>query len=455
MPDIAFEMKLEYLHGESIAITIVNNSDDTYYYQRHYPACYNLKFFDDPVKERTYPEETRPLEPGEFLVPEGTHCDMVTEDALPPGARTTLLVWERQLCEVHLWGCLESVPAGPGTYRIEGRFSTKREVVGYSKEDDRGTTTAEWSFAIAEPPPIEDTFDLQLIAPETINQGEWLEGLDVILTDTSGQLREFASGAGILDFEVTDARGNVIWQNLKVIPLPLVFRTIHPYDVLSVADMHMAAPGKWDLRDPNGIPVEPGEYQLTGIVSLGGARMTTAAQTLTVLPAPLPDYAHSMQLELLAPPTFATGQPVPLDMRVTNTGNAPVSLLWSGGGQFPPFHYLDILIYRDDAVIWRASLAHGLRGSGDFILAPGEGRTMSSLFEGYGAPWFWDQSQGCGDNRDGACEDFVGPGTYIIRGAASVTPPWVLEQDPPFTLKFTTVTTPPQELIIVSASAQE
>jgi hypothetical protein len=455
-PDIRFEMKHEYLQGDSIEVAIVNHSSETYYYQSHYPACYNLKFFDDSTEQRPDPreapdQEARLLEPGRFIVPAGTHCDIISARPLEPGARVVLLAWEQQQCTLDVWGCIESAQVEPGTYRIEGQFATPPGVVGPATPGDPGVTTiADWTFAIAEPPPVEDTFDLRLIAPETINQGERLDGLDVILTDTSGRLREFASGASILDFEVADAHGNLIWQNLKVIPLPLVFRTIRPYDALSVANMPLTASGKWDLRDPDGVPVEPGEYQLTGIISLGGARMTTTAHTLTVLPAQLPDYAQPVRVELLVPPTSVAGQPVPMDMRVTNTGDAPVSLLWSGGGQTPPFHYLGVLIYRNDALIGRASLAHGVDGTGDFILAPGEGRTMSSLFEGYGDPWFWDQPQECSYHRNDPCEGFVGPGTYIIRGTISVVPPWVLDQEAPFTMEFTTVTTPPQELVILS-----
>lgn len=155
VPDIVFEMKQVYLFDESVEIGIVNRSSETYYYQVAYSACYNLKFYDDSDEQRPYPreetaQEAHLLEPGQFIVPAGTHCDVISERPLERGARAVLLVWDQQLCTVDVWGCTESIQVEPGTYRIEGQFATKPGVVGPAAPGDpSATTTAEWTFDIS------------------------------------------------------------------------------------------------------------------------------------------------------------------------------------------------------------------------------------------------------------------------------------------------------------------
>jgi hypothetical protein len=113
--------------GEPIDIAIRNESDVTYHYQSYYPACYNLQFFDDSSEPRPYPyadpeRDERLLLPGQFIVPRGTHCDLIVEESLEPGQTAVLLTWDQDMCIKDEWGCVESVRVGPGAYRIRGEF---------------------------------------------------------------------------------------------------------------------------------------------------------------------------------------------------------------------------------------------------------------------------------------------------------------------------------------------
>lgn len=131
--DITFEMKDRYRLGEPVEIRIRNNSArSTYYYSSRYPACHILKFFDTSIGRRPYPREElgrEPayLEPGRFIVPEGTHCDLVDEKPLGPGEVALLVTWRQEVCVKDVWGCIEQAPVTPGEYRIDGEFAQSRE----------------------------------------------------------------------------------------------------------------------------------------------------------------------------------------------------------------------------------------------------------------------------------------------------------------------------------------
>jgi hypothetical protein len=157
-PAIVFDMREFYQRGEPVEIAIVNNSDDVYYYQHFYPACYNLQFFDDETEPRRLPIEVAmgdaPLMvPGRFIAPDGTHCDLISEDGLEPGARAVLLVWEQHRCVIDLWGCRESIQVEPGGFRIEGQFSSDAGVVGFGEIlPNDPVITVEWEFVISPGP---------------------------------------------------------------------------------------------------------------------------------------------------------------------------------------------------------------------------------------------------------------------------------------------------------------
>lgn len=134
--DIAFSMEEEYRLGEPVEIAIRNNSNVNYYYQGEYPACYNLQFFDDSQVSHPDPyafpvTQERVLSPGRFIVPQGTHCDIIFEKSLKPGQSVVLFTWDQQMCIKDRWGCIESVPVEPGEYLIRGKFSPVAGVVGF------------------------------------------------------------------------------------------------------------------------------------------------------------------------------------------------------------------------------------------------------------------------------------------------------------------------------------
>lgn len=154
-PDIVFNMKDRYRLGEIIEIRLRNQSvADTYYYQSVYPACYNLKFFDGSTERHAYPyadpvPEARFLLPGQFVIPKGTHCDIIVEEPLGPGQEVLLLAWDQQMCTKDRWGCIEGVGVARGDYRILGEFARSRVVAapGGSREGSN-IILAEWKFVI-------------------------------------------------------------------------------------------------------------------------------------------------------------------------------------------------------------------------------------------------------------------------------------------------------------------
>ena len=150
-------MKKEYRLGEPVEVAIRNNSDVEYYYQSYYPACYNLEFFDDSQEVRPYPNADpvltqRYLSPGRFIIPRGTHCDLVGEESVAPGESATIFTWEQQMCIKDRWGCQESVPVEPGEYLVRGQFSHLLDVIGPGYEAvPEAITTITWEFTIQAP----------------------------------------------------------------------------------------------------------------------------------------------------------------------------------------------------------------------------------------------------------------------------------------------------------------
>ena len=151
---ISFNMKDEYRLGEPVEIGIRNGSDGDYYYQSIYPGCFNLKFFDGSHVIRPYPN-TEPqrtqiyLEPGQFVVPEGTHCDLITEQPLEPGQTVALFTWGQHICIKDRWGCIESLPVESGEYLIQGEFSNVQGGISPgSAREPESVTTIKWSFTI-------------------------------------------------------------------------------------------------------------------------------------------------------------------------------------------------------------------------------------------------------------------------------------------------------------------
>ena len=139
---IEFLMEDNYALGQHIDIKIRNNGTRSYVYSEYYPACSNLEFYDESVDARQLKSfsEVIELPPGLFIIPEGTHCDLVAYREINPGEEVVLLTWSQRECVEDNWGCSESVPVKPGRYTIVGEF---RASMGSGV-----TVAAERSFAI-------------------------------------------------------------------------------------------------------------------------------------------------------------------------------------------------------------------------------------------------------------------------------------------------------------------
>lgn len=106
--DITFVLDESYEVGERVEVGIVNNGDRAYRYNSTgYEAC-----------ELTYREETG----REFIIPPGTHCDLVLIKEIAPGESVTLFEWDLDECTKDRWGCVEERTLRPGTYTIAGTF---------------------------------------------------------------------------------------------------------------------------------------------------------------------------------------------------------------------------------------------------------------------------------------------------------------------------------------------
>lgn len=109
---IRFVVKQRFSPGEVAVVRIENVGSRTYRYQARYPACYNVSFFDSSGRE--------------FLIPPGTHCDLIVTAQIEPGETKKLFRWKLDECVEDQWGCLKSEPLPAGTYRLEGRFKSER-----------------------------------------------------------------------------------------------------------------------------------------------------------------------------------------------------------------------------------------------------------------------------------------------------------------------------------------
>ena len=105
--DIMFSVRERYRAGQRMLVRIENVGDTAYRYQTIYAACF-----------LTYRDE----EGRRFIIPPGTHCDLLTTATLRPGERTTLFKWDLDECTKDEWGCSRARPLEPGTYRISGTF---------------------------------------------------------------------------------------------------------------------------------------------------------------------------------------------------------------------------------------------------------------------------------------------------------------------------------------------
>jgi len=149
---IEFVMENNYALGQDIEIKIRNNGTNNYVYSVYYPACSNLEFYDDSLKPRQIEsfEDTYELPPGKFIIPQGTHCDLIGSSEIRPGQEVVLLTWSQRECIKDSWGCGESVPVKAGRYTIVGKFfeSKGSRDSGPGMYEVGDQTALNWKFTI-------------------------------------------------------------------------------------------------------------------------------------------------------------------------------------------------------------------------------------------------------------------------------------------------------------------
>ena len=110
--DIQFVLNDTYKVGETIQVKIQNFGQVSYFYNQYYAAC-ELSYFDASGRK--------------FLIPPGTHCDLVAYVEIKPGETRALFEWDLSECIEDQWGCVKSQPLPEGTYTIQGAFHTSPE----------------------------------------------------------------------------------------------------------------------------------------------------------------------------------------------------------------------------------------------------------------------------------------------------------------------------------------
>ena len=107
---IRFLLADRYVAGETVDVLIENVGTRGYVFQSFFQACF-LSYFDSSGRR--------------FIVPPGTHCDLLAEETIKPGERKKLFTWSLDECVKDRWGCVESRLLPPGTYTVKGRFKPK------------------------------------------------------------------------------------------------------------------------------------------------------------------------------------------------------------------------------------------------------------------------------------------------------------------------------------------
>jgi hypothetical protein len=104
---LLFVLDDRYQAGESIRVRLHNLSEESFLYNSEYQAC-DMTYRDDAGRK--------------FIIPPGTHCDLVAIQELAPEQTVTLFTWHLDECVKDQWGCAKSKPLAPGTYTIAGEF---------------------------------------------------------------------------------------------------------------------------------------------------------------------------------------------------------------------------------------------------------------------------------------------------------------------------------------------
>lgn len=93
--------------GGKTRVRLRNTGEVAYIYNPYYEAC-EMVFRDSSGRE--------------FLVPEGTHCDLVAREEVAPGETVTLFRWDLDECVEDNWGCTKARDLRKGRYSMRGWF---------------------------------------------------------------------------------------------------------------------------------------------------------------------------------------------------------------------------------------------------------------------------------------------------------------------------------------------
>ena len=89
---------------------VENVGTRAYLFELYYQAC-SLRYFDSFGRR--------------FIIPPGTHCDLLSAETIRPGERRKLFTWRLDECVKDRWGCVKMRALPPGTYTVKGRFKPK------------------------------------------------------------------------------------------------------------------------------------------------------------------------------------------------------------------------------------------------------------------------------------------------------------------------------------------
>ena len=93
--------------GGKTRVRLRNDDDVAYRYNSAYESC-DMVYRDGSGRQ--------------FLVPEGTHCDLIIPAELQPGDTVTLFKWNLDKCVKDSWGCVKERDLKAGWYHMRGRF---------------------------------------------------------------------------------------------------------------------------------------------------------------------------------------------------------------------------------------------------------------------------------------------------------------------------------------------
>jgi hypothetical protein len=109
---LEFVLTDEYKIGTRVAVKLRNNSNRSYIYNTAYEAC-DMRYFDASGRR--------------FIIPPGTHCDIIAPDEIGPDETVTLFKWKLDECLKDQWGCSKSESLPEGSYTIRGWFPEAKE----------------------------------------------------------------------------------------------------------------------------------------------------------------------------------------------------------------------------------------------------------------------------------------------------------------------------------------